>query len=400
LTPRKNADAKETTTFENQYSASEQLLHRIVFKSTSAQLAMSDIEDKLYRKQLEPIAIDRPVFVTALPRAGTTMLLNLLSELPEFATHCYRDMPFVAAPLLWSRLASHFHKNDAPRERAHGDGMSVSLDSPEAFEEMIWKLHWPAHYQSDRITPWQKCDDAEFINFFRNHMRKIIRLRSDQNGNADARYLSKNNVNIARLAALPQAMDSAIVLVPFRDPIQHAASLLRQHQRFLAIHEQDPFAREYMAGVGHFDFGASLKPIDFAGWMDEPGPNDPLNLDFWIRYWVVAYENVLLQMGPRVRLIGYDRLCENPGEGIERLATLAEVSDRQALQSVGEVLDNPSRRDVDTSDVDRFWLNRATDVLARLEQASDAQIGIETPAPTSKPNRTDQHTSSVPVPIH
>ena len=177
---------------------------------------------------------------------------------------------------------------------------------------MVWIAFWQKHYKSDRITTWSECKDRDFLDFFRSHMRKIIWLRT-RPGHADGvRYVSKNNVNIARLAALPAAIRSCIILVPYRDPVQHAQSMLRQHLRFTKIHAHDAFARTYMAGVGHFDFGASLKPIDFDGWLDEPGPSDPLKLPFWIRYWTVAYEVVLRQLGPQVRLLGYDRLCSDP----------------------------------------------------------------------------------------
>lgn len=377
--------------FENRYSTLDRLLHGVVFNTMPAQAAFADIEDRLYGKQLEPIALDRPLFITALPRAGTTMLLDILTELPEFATHRYRDMPFLLCPLMWSQLAQRFRKTDTPRERAHGDGMMVSLDSPEAFEDMIWKLFFPKHYKTDRIVVWDNCDDAQFLDFFRSHMRKIIWLRqkdpnaapqgdasaasaTQTSGSADfaKRYASKNNGNIARLAALPDALDSAIILVPFRDPIQHAASLLRQHKRFLKIHEDDPFARKYMAGVGHFDFGANLKPIDFNHWLDQDGPHDPLTLAFWIRYWIVGYEATIAKLGPRVRLLGYDQLCENPAQGVEWLAARAEVRNVDGLRKACTVLKTPSRRPVDTDGVDPALIDEAKALYDRLIRTAEA----------------------------
>ena len=56
----------------------------------------------------------------------------------EFETLTYRDMPFILAPLLWDKISRPLRKAGEKVERAHGDGMMVSFDSPEAFEEVVW----------------------------------------------------------------------------------------------------------------------------------------------------------------------------------------------------------------------------------------------------------------------
>ena len=85
----------------------------------------------------------------------------------------------------------------------------------------------------------------------------------------------------------------ALFLIPFRDPIQHCASLLRQHLNFLEIHRRDRFAKSYMEGIGHFDFGDNLRPVDFDGWLDSSKHRDPREMGFWLEYWLcrlpVAY---------------------------------------------------------------------------------------------------------------
>ena len=47
----------------DQYSPTDKLVHRLAFASRSAQLAMSGMEDSLYRRQLEPFSAEKPVFV-------------------------------------------------------------------------------------------------------------------------------------------------------------------------------------------------------------------------------------------------------------------------------------------------------------------------------------------------
>ena len=82
------------------YSRIDRLLHRMAFSGTQIQVALADIEDQVYARNIPTGPVARPVFVTALPRAGTTLLLEAVASLPEFATHTYRHMPFVLCPLL------------------------------------------------------------------------------------------------------------------------------------------------------------------------------------------------------------------------------------------------------------------------------------------------------------
>lgn len=160
-------------------------------------------------------------------------------------------MPFVLCPLFWNRISSRFHREDSGQERAHQDGMLVTVDSPEAFEEMVWMPFWKKHYASDRVRTWVESD-PEYFDFMRSHMKKVI-LLAEPGDKAKRRYLSKNNLNIARIKVLSAVFKDAAFIVPFRHPLQHAASLLRQHITFLKMHQEDRFARRYMAGIGHFD---------------------------------------------------------------------------------------------------------------------------------------------------
>ena len=112
-------------------------------------------------------------------------------------------MSFILTPLLWERFSSRFRQTDVPRERAHGDGMLVSIDSPEAFEEVVWKTFWKKHYKKDRIIPWSDNNDDDFSDFLHSHLRKIVTLRS-KDSTSSFRYISKNNLNIARIELLLQ----------------------------------------------------------------------------------------------------------------------------------------------------------------------------------------------------
>src|SRR5262245_34838488 len=99
---------------------------------------------------IDEVAIDRPIYVTGLARSGTTILLETLEQHPDTTTHRYRDFPFLFTPYFWNRWVDMVpRKSEQPEERSHGDGIAVTSESPEAFEEVLWmaffaELHDPS----------------------------------------------------------------------------------------------------------------------------------------------------------------------------------------------------------------------------------------------------------------
>lgn len=296
------------------YSALDRLLHRMAFAGLELQKAVADVEDRLHAAALNAVIERPPVFITSLPRAGTTLLLETLVSLPGYATHTYRNMPFVLCPLLWGKISRPFRTPGAKQARAHGDGMEVGFDSPEAFEEVLWRAFWPDKYAGARIKLWTAEDrDPEFEGFFRRHMRKVILSVAGTTG----RYVSKNNANIARIPLLRRLFPESPILVPFRNPLDQAASLLNQHRRFTALHARDSFARRYMEDIGHLEFGSALRPIAFPG----ASAGSPDDLEYWLGAWTAAFSHMLAQ-GDAVYLIDFDRLCAAPENSLGVLGTL------------------------------------------------------------------------------
>jgi len=309
---------------------------------------------------------ERPVFVTSLPRAGTTLTLEILARHPELATQRYRDMPFVLAPLLWQQMSGRFRRRGERKERAHGDGMQVSYDSPEAFEEVLWKAFWPQRFKGRQIPLWSERDlDEEFSALFRRHLQKVIVLHAGQ-GEGSGRYLSKNNANVGRIGLLKRLFPDAFILLPFRDPVQQAASMHRQHLRFLEIHKREPFTRKYMWDLGHLEFGALHRPLAFPGiegLCERSGPED---LDYWIGYWVLAFRWILMST-ERVVPFSYDDLCESGREGLWRLGDSIGLSAGKSLEAAAELLRAPRTHAVDLTRCDPSQLEEAHALLGRLK---------------------------------
>jgi hypothetical protein len=322
--------------FSDHYSALDRTLHRVAFSGWAAQRAAADVESALFRERYRSLEVDRPVFITSLPRAGTTLLLELLAGLPECATHSYRDMPFVLAPLLWDRLSGGVRAGVSERERAHADGVTIGIDSPEAFEEVLWRAFWPAKYGRDAIEPWREDEShPDFERFFRDHIRKLVALRADPP--EAGRYVSKNNGNIARIGLLRRLFPDAALVVPFRAPDQHAASMLQQHRRFCEIHEREPFSRRYMHDIGHFEFGALHRPFAFADPLPvvSSSASDPHRDEYWLGYWIRTF-HALLDEGDSVHFISYERLCEDPRTALAALEEALGLPEGRLLRAAGD----------------------------------------------------------------
>jgi hypothetical protein len=148
-------------------------------------------------------------------------------------------------------------------------------------------LYWPEHYRENEIALWRADDKkVEATSRLKSCFRKIASVRQ----RPSAHYLSKNNANIARLRLIPHAFPGAHLVVPVRRPAPHAASLLRQHRNFTAMHKNDDFARRYMRDIGHLEFGLLHKPIAFEGF--EHSAYEPDCPDYWLAYWIAAFREV------------------------------------------------------------------------------------------------------------
>lgn len=238
-----------------------------------------------------------------------------------FRSLTYRDMPFVLAPGLWRRMAGR-EKRRAACERAHGDGVAVSVDSPEGLEEVFWRVFCGRDYiHATHLSP--HAPSQEVIQAYRAYVAALLSTRPPEG--VAPRYLSKNNNNILRLPAILAAFPDATVLVPFREPLAHAESLRRQHLRFCDLQARDRFAERYMDWLAHHEFGHGHRPF----WFDAAAPfaashRNAATLDYWLELWCRTYEWLLGQRGDRIVLVSYDRLCAEPGLW-RRVADLVEA---------------------------------------------------------------------------
>jgi hypothetical protein len=353
--------------FSNNYSFVDRALHYFAFGAPFVQKALCELENDLFKGELARVVSSNEVFVTGMPRAGTTLVLELLYGTGEFETLTYRDMPFILAPLLWDKISGPLRKTGEKVERAHGDGMLVSFESPEAFEEVVWLAFLrEAIVNECTLSPVaREAVTEELASALQGSVRKLL-LRRARSGSTKPRYLSKNNANISRVEVLSEFFPTASIVIVFRDPAAHIGSLMTQHRRFLDEHAADVFSKRYMEWIGHYEFGANFRPINFAGWLDGRAVPGVPDASFWLRYWNAAYSYALEHRTGNVFFVDFDKLLEEREVALGRLAEALALAEKTKLVAAGAGLRSPTTTPVEldgcTADVRRA----AQDIHARL----------------------------------
>ena len=322
--------------------------------------ASFDLEQAIHGRRLTCSREGAHVFVAGLARAGTTVLMRVLHRTGAFRSLTYRDMPFVLAPNTWARLTALSRRDVALQERAHGDGIVVDADSPEALDEVFWRVFCGPSYIGRQALSPMRADD-EVLEKFRTYVALVLKRYEGD------RYLSKNN-NVLRLPSIRRAFPKAQILVPFRDPVQQAFSLRMQHRRFIARQRADPFARDYMTWLAHHEFGLDHRPFGSPGAAGEADSAVP---GHWLHQWVAVYDWVWRQAQAEAVdpiFVGYELMCAEPDRVCDRLERLLDLPRASLSFEPRE-----SRADVPPID-DEDLLKRAQRLYEALQAASRATL--------------------------
>jgi hypothetical protein len=305
---------------KSEYSAASKLLHRIALQSKFMAEASFDLENMLVKKK-DAVLADNHVFISGLARSGTTILLQYLYETGLFKSLTYLDMPFVLMPNTWKRI-SYRKMSTEYSERAHGDGIMIGFDCPEAFEEVFWRIFCGRSYiDSDRLSLHEPGE--AILQKFRDYIGNIL-LSSNVQGQ---RYLSKNNNNVLRFKGLNYILPNSQIIIPFRDPLQQAISLLDQHLHFSKIQEEDKFSLDYMSWLGHFEFGLNQKPffLNDEKTFEEMSKYDKTDINFWLLNWKNYYQYVNDQPANNSLFFCYEQFCMAPSIVLNRLFEVLNI---------------------------------------------------------------------------
>jgi len=200
---------------------------------------------------------------------------------------------------------------------------------------------------------WTTFDQEEAEKNFSLFVQLVL-TRYEKN-----RYLSKNNQNIHRIGNLSRLFPSAQILIPYRTPLLHAYSILKQHIRFCHLQKNDNFIRDYMYWTAHSEFGLDYVPL-------KPSKiyHDYHSLNHWLEQWELVYEDLINNYSSleNVKFINYERLCGSP-QYWECLAKFVGISASKPTTFV------MSKAKV-TEDYDHSLLSRAVSIYKEISKSN------------------------------
>lgn len=280
------------------YKFYEKLLHELILSNENLKKSMFLLEKYFISKKIFNWSENKHIFITGLPRSGSTALLNFFYKTEKFASLTYKDMPFVLAVNLF-KFVNESKSIEVFKERAHKDGIFYSKSSPEAFEEIFWN------------TFKEKTDTHYFITYLNLILNKYNK----------SRYLSKNNYNYKRIDFIKKKFPNSLLIILFRDPLQTSYSLLKQHQRFIQLQKKNNFIKKYMIWLGHTEFGESHKY-----WFKPNTYKDTKSINYWLEQWLLFYKNLLA-----LNLQNYKNLLFLEYEKLSQLKTMKKLSNKAMI---------------------------------------------------------------------
>lgn len=334
----------------SEYTGVEKFLHRFYLSNPFLSKASFEIEESLFGETAGKNKLEQIVFVTGLARSGTTALMRKLYETGEYASLTYNNMPFLFMPNLWKTK-----KAMAPKQRAHQDGIMVSSDSPEEFDEYFWKVFLKDRYIGENLT--QHDVPSEILMKYRTYISLICKSQNKK------RYLSKNNNNILRLDALLK-LENTKIIVLYRHPLDHSSSLLKLHLQFTEMQKQEPFILEYFNYLGHHEFGSNHKLFKFTANPTENLGKYPItDINYWLTNWINYYSYLLEINNHNFELIAFEDLIHNSEKVF---AHLKEILSLPTLASDSEKHKPPVYNE---KNPDKNLLDRSLNIFEKLNES-------------------------------
>jgi len=292
------------------YSFLDKLLFKIFLDNNIFQEVLFDVDKFFFYRKKKNV---KSLFITGLPRSGTTILLNELYKTRKFSSLTFQDLPFLLSPNIFNFLKKYFkifllinfwekfiRKNKKKKyKRVHDDGILVSDEMPEAFDEIFWRVFKDRKYINKNNISIHNINKFELDEYHK--YINTITYRENKNF-----YITKNNINVLRLNNF-RNLKNIFLIITFRNPFFHSYSLLKTHKIISSKQKKNPFILSYMNYLVHHEFGLNLKTLNFK--KSFVTKYEDTNINFWLSYWIYVYENILknYKYSSNIKFLAYEK---------------------------------------------------------------------------------------------
>ena len=307
-----------------------------------------------------------------MARSGTTFTTHLLFSSENFSSLQYKDLPFYKIIILWSYFSKIYYGYEKMSERIHGDKLLVSINSPDAFEELIWKNNLNNYLNSGF---YKNVNESYINNNLQNELTNLIKKTlyiKKKN-----RYLSKNNYNIFRLKYLFNLYKNSNSILLFRDPIETISSLVKVHNNFIKLGENNKDFGEELEILGHHEFGPKRKAFDI-------GKNYEKTIKYWnngndyngyLLQWIDLYSYVLSEYkdlidSKKILLLQFSNNLNT--DFCNKLINFCEINNKEKLFKYFKKFSSyPTKKDEIEINLEKKYIDESYKIFDKLIKLSN-----------------------------
>ena len=280
------------------------------------------LEDLFFKDK--DINLKTPIFITGMPRSGTTLLTHILHDTKKYGSFLYKDYPFPELPLFWNKFNDLYYKSAEDQKRIHNDDLLVNKNSPENLDEFIWKRLFQNHYKEFDSFLDEDFSNTEFENNYIRSIKKILFVRKKN------QYLAKNNYIIFRIKYLLKFIPSAKFIVCIRNPNDTCYSLEKIHKRFIEVNKIKEY-KNFEKNFLHYEFGNSRRNPEISDESQKVNSLWKMNKEFegYMLQWISIYEFIIKNyrdlFGKKILIFDYDRLKNDYSKEIKKISQFLNI---------------------------------------------------------------------------
>ena len=280
------------------------------------------LEDFFFKDK--DINLKTPIFITGMPRSGTTLLTHILHDTKKYGSYLYKDYPFPELPLFWNKFNDLYYKSAEDQKRIHNDDLLINKNSPENLDEFIWKRLFQNHYKEFDSFLDENFSNTEFENNYIRSIKKILFVRKKN------QYLAKNNYIIFRIKYLLKFIPSAKFIVCVRNPNDTCYSLEKIHKRFIEINKIKEY-KNFEKNFLHYEFGNSRRNPEISDESQNVNSLWKMNKEFegYMLQWISIYEFIIKNyqdlFGKKILIFDYDRLKNDYSKEIKKISQFLNI---------------------------------------------------------------------------